>query len=359
MRDGTQPLQVKEQSFIFHPILKKDILLSLQQLHLMISANLPLQQCLHSLTLHTRNKNLSEIFQKISDSLENGLSLHASFAPYENVFGKLTLVMLELGSKSGRLAECLQALIEELSSQEQHKKDMTKALAYPCFVLLCTLISFVVLLQLVIPQFVELFEQNQITLPLSTRILIALQVFSEQYGVFVFGGLGTLILVLLFEFKSKGFLYQPMLSMMLHTPVFGRLLHRSYLYQYTFTLSTLLQSGIDLYTATTLAQSGISSDEFRGKLQQITNALINGKTFASAMQESRLFTPLSISLIEIAQQTGSLDKVLASCASHFQEQNQQSIKFIISMIEPAFTLLLGLFILTLALGIFIPIWNLS
>lgn len=358
-RDGIEPLEIKEQSFFFQPIFKKEILLSLQQLHFMISAHLPLQQCLSSLTLHTRNKNLSKIFQKISDSLENGLSLYESFAPYEQVFGKLTLVMLEFGSKSGKLTECLEILLQELKNQEQHQKNINKALAYPCFVLTCTLLCFGILLQMVIPQFVELFAQNQLILPLPTKLLIAIQSFFAHYGILLLITLSIALGIVFFELKSKGILYQPLLSFALHLPIFGKLLHSSYLYQYTFTLSILLQSGIDLHTATTLAQSSIPSKQIKSKLQIISQALLNGKTLATAMQESRLFSPMMTNLIQIAQQTGKLQEALNACANNFQEDNQARIHLMISMIEPLFTLLLGIFVLFLALGIFMPIWNLS
>lgn len=358
-RDGIEPLEIKEQNLLFQPISKKEIFLSLKQLHFMISAHLPLQQCLSWLTLHTRNKNLSKIFQKISDSLENGLSLYESFTPYENVFGQLTLVMLEFGSKSGKLAECLEILLQELKNQEQHKKDINKVLAYPCFVLICTLLCFGVLLQMVIPQFIELFTQNQLILPLPTRILIAIQSFFAYYGILCLIGLGTILGIVCFELQTKGFLYQPLLYFALHLPIFGKLLYSSYLYQYTFTLSLLLQSGIDLHTATTLAQSSISSHFIKSKLQTIAHALLNGKTLATAMQESQLFPPMMINLIQIAQQTRRLQEALNSCANNFQEDNQTRIHFIISMIEPLLTLLLGIFVLFLALGIFMPIWNLS
>lgn len=357
--DGIEPLEVKEQNFFYQPIFKKDILLSLKQLHLMISAHLPLQQCLSLLTLHTRNQSLSKIFQKISDSLENGLSLYESFAPYESVFGKLTLVMLEFGSKSGKLTECLELLLQELKNQEQHKKDINKALAYPAFVLICTLLCFGVLLQMVIPQFVDLFTQSQLPLPLPTKILIAIEAFFAHYGYFFLACLFTAFIVLIFQIKTQGFLYQPLLNFALHLPIFGKILHSSYLYQYTFTLSILLQSGIDLHTATTLAQSSIPSYKIKSKLQIIAHALLNGKTLATAMQESHLFSPIMTNLIQTAQQTGKLQEALRSCANDFQEDNQTRIDLIIAMIEPLFTLLLGIFVLFLALGIFMPIWNLS
>lgn len=358
-RDGIEPLEIKELNFIPQPIFKKDVFLALQQLHFMISAHIPLQQCLHSLMLYTPNKNLSKIFQKILDSLEGGLSLYQSFAPYEHIFGKLTLVMLEFGSRSGQLARCLEITLKELKHQDQHKKAIKKALAYPLLILVCTLLCFIVLLQTLIPQFIDLFSQNQLALPLPTRILIAIEGFFASYGQLFLLILSIALGLLFFQIKTQGFLYQPFLYLALHFPVFGKLLYSSYLYQYTLTLWLLLQSGIDLHKATTLIQSSIPSHFIRAKLQLIPHTLLNGKNLATAMQASRLFPPMMINLIQIAQQTGKLQEALRACADHFNQENQSKIHLIISMIEPLFTLLLGIFILFLALGIFMPLWNLS
>ncbi|MCE3047777.1 type II secretion system F family protein, partial [Helicobacter kayseriensis] len=130
-RDQITPLHIEAKPIFSLAPSHQDIYIALKQFHIMLLANLPLQQCITSIAQNTSNKKLSCIFENISNSLENGLSLYESFMPYENIFGKLTLVMIEFGSKSGKLCECLELLLEELHSQEIAKKEIKKVLFYP------------------------------------------------------------------------------------------------------------------------------------------------------------------------------------------------------------------------------------
>lgn len=369
-KDGIPPLLVEEfplfslssNSSIFSifspPPSSKDVLTSLKQLHLMLSANLPIQQCIVSLARHTPNQKLAQIFSHLSHSLENGLSLYEGFLPYEKIFGKLTLVMIKFGSKSGRLCKCLALLLDELNDQENNKKEIKKALFYPSFILICTISCFAVLLQMVVPQFIELFAQNNLSLPIYTKILLLLQEWVSKYWTFALFFLVMTCGFLIFQMRQKGILYQPILSLCLKLPLIGKIFLNSYLHQYFFTLSILLQSGFDLLTSASLAQESISSQAIQNKLNLIQNALINGKTFCDGLKESALFDSLTLSLILVAQGSGKLDEILHTCATHYQSKNKDLLAFLISLIEPVFTLLLGIFVLFLALGIFTPIWNL-
>lgn len=357
--DGIPPIHLQENPLISPPIAPKDIFLSLKQFELMISANLPLQACLNSLKKHSSNKRLAQIFENIALSLENGLSLYESFLPYRSIFGNLSLTMIRFGSQSGNLSLCLKLLLNELKQQEKHKKEIQKALFYPCFVLVCTLICFWFLLHLLVPQFAEIFAQNQIDLPIYTQILIIVQEGIAHYGLFIFIVFIGLIFFLTLQFKTKGLLYQPLLSLALHLPLIGKILLNSYFHRYFFTLSILFRAGLDLQSCISLAQESIPSMQIQNKLSSLQNALINGKDLATAFQENKLFDSFTLNLIQIAQQSGNLEEILQSCADNFQNKSRDQIALIISLIEPSLTLLLGIFILFLALGIFVPIWNLS
>ncbi|WP_027327323.1 type II secretion system F family protein [Helicobacter pametensis] len=358
-KDGIPPLQVEESLLISLPISSQDTLISLKQLHMMIAANIPIQECLDSLTTHTHNTRLAQVFAKISHSLENGLSLYESFAPYENIFGKLTLVMIEFGSRSGKLDLCLKLLLDELNNQEKSKKAIKKALFYPLFVLLCTIACFMILIQMVVPQFIELFAQNNLALPIYTKILIGTHTLIAQYGHLILLAMAILIPSLWIQISNKGKLYQLLLSFILKIPWIGTILLNLYLYRYFFTLSILLQSGIDLLSCTNLAQESIESQTIQHKLRAIRISLVNGKTLHEALKESNLFDPLTLNLILVAQRSGQLEEILRTCATNYSSRANSMIEFLISLIEPCFTLLLGLFVLLLALGIFTPIWNLS
>lgn len=357
--DGIPPISIDESPLLPRRIKAQEVFFSLQQLQLMVSAHIPLQDCIYSLKSHTHNPKLAQVFGNIAKSLENGLSLYESFLPHRLIFGNLTLMMIRFGTQSGNLSQCLKLLLDETKLQAQHQKEIKKALTYPCFVLFCTFACFWFLLDLVVPQFVDLFAQNQVSLPIFTQILIIAQETIAQYGVWIviLVGIGTAFLG--FEIQTKGLFYPYILSLALHLPFLGKILYTSSLYRYLFTLSILTQAGINLHTSTSLAKESIGPSWIQSKLDQIQTALINGKTLAIGMQESHLFDPLTLNLIEIAQESGKLEEILKVCATNYQTQSQNRIEALIALLEPTLTLLLGGFVLFLALGIFVPIWNLS
>ncbi|MCE3047801.1 type II secretion system F family protein, partial [Helicobacter kayseriensis] len=227
------------------------------------------------------------------------------------------------------------------------------------FVFVCTIICFVFLLQTITPLFTQLFLENQLELPIYTQILISLHEKLSQYGAFILFFLFLSLIFIFFQIKSKGFLYQSLLSLLLSLPLFGKITLRTYLYQYCFTLSLLIQAGIDLLSSVLLAQQSISSQSIRHKLSQIHNSLLNGKSFYEGAKICKLFDSLTLSLIVAAQKGENFSQVLHTCAIYYKNQNKDTLDFMIALIEPLFTCLLGIFVLLLALGIFMPIWNLS
>ena len=360
-RDGIAPIDIKEKTFLLnlYPISPKEVITTLRGLHLLLEAQTPLNRSFEMLERNCTNPKLTSILACIKNSLANGVSLPESFAPFRGVFGDLCIAMLQAGARSGKMVECLELLLVDMEQRESDRGAVLRALSYPLFVLVATLVCFGVLLLFVVPSFVELLTQNGAKLPIYTKILIALFEFVKTYGLYVLllgvGG-GAF---LLFEIKKGGVIYQKFLSFALLLPYIGTILRQSYLRNYCFSLCILLRSGNALLQSHLFALQGIPSQSLQAQLQKIQEALENGKTLSCGMQESRAFDALSISLIEVAQESGRVGEVLELCSKSYQESNQAKISKLISLIEPMLTLLLGGFILLLALGIFVPIWDMG
>lgn len=360
-RDGYKPIEIKESTLFcrFYPINSKSILVSLRQLLLLLEAQTPINKTIDVVHKHCINPRLSSIFATIKKSLENGLSLPESFAPFRGVFGDLCLAMLQAGSKSGEMSKCLKLLIEDLEQREKEKEAIFKALAYPFFVMITTFVCFGVMLVFVVPSFLELLTQNGVALPIYTKILIALFEFVKSYGMYCLIALLCGFVFVGFEYKKRGVIAQALSNVLLLIPYFGSILRLSYLKNYCFSLCVLLRSGVPLLQAHQFAQEGIFLNTLREKVQKIKEALENGKSFSQGMRESGVFDILSISLIDVAQESGRVEEILELCYQQYQKEMQSKISKIIALIEPMLTLLLGSFILLLALGIFVPIWDMG
>lgn len=355
---GYIPLEIKEAPSLSDilPISSKDVIASLYQLSLMTSASLPLSQSLALLRDNCPNTRLKKVFASISHSVENGISLPEAFAPYVHIFGDLSLAMIDSGSKGGNLSHTLKLLIKELRTQERNKKAIKKALFYPSIVLFSTLACFVFVLKFVLPNFVQIFAQNSISLPISTRILFILSDFFSQYSfVFfavVFGGVGAMLLWM----KSKKGRAQDMLLLL---PYVGKIFKYSSIQRYCLSLEILLSSGVPLLQSHSIVQSSFSSSKISHAFSLTQEALSNGKSLSASLGESRLFSSLDLAMLEIAQHSGKVEEILQILSCEYAEKMQERIERIIAIIEPLLTLLLGGFILLLALGIFVPIWEMG
>lgn len=360
-RDGFKPIEIKETQWLsrLYPISSQNLIASLHQLLLLLQAQTPINQALEVVQGHCLNPRLSSIFASIKQSLENGMSLPESFASFRGVFGDLCIAMLQAGSKSGRLTECLELLIEDLRQRERERGATIKALGYPLFVMLVTFVCFGILLVFVVPSFVEILSQNGVKLPIYTRILITLFEFVQSYGLVCLIALVGVGVFVSFEVKKRGVFAQSLVSFALTLPYVGTILRLGYLKNYCFSLCILLRSGVPLLQAHLLAQEGVFSLALRARLEKIKEALENGKSLSQGMRESGVFDMLSLSLIDVAQESGRVEEILELCSKQYQEGIASKISKMIALIEPILTLLLGGFILLLALGIFVPIWDMG
>lgn len=355
---GYIPLEIKDVPSLLDilPISSKEIIASLYQLSLTTSASLPLSQSLSLLRDNCPNARLKKVFGSIALSVENGMSLPEAFAPYNHIFGDLSLAMIGSGSKSGNLSHTLKLLINELKIQEKNKKAIKKALFYPSIVLLSTLTCFVFVLEFVLPNFAQIFTQNSIALPLSTRILFALSDFFSQYSlIFSLSILGGVCATILWIKSKKG----RGQDMLLFLPYIGKIFKYSCIQRYCLSLEILLGSGVPLLQSHNIAQSSFSSSKIHNALLLTQEALGNGKSLSSSLKESKLFTSLDLAMLEIAQHSGKVEEILQILSCEYAEKMQERIEKIIAVIEPLLTLLLGGFILLLALGIFVPIWEIG
>lgn len=359
--DGYKPIEIKESHFLvrFYPIGSKSILASLRQLLLLIEAQTPINQAIDILHKHCINPRLSSIFATIKRSLENGMSLPESFAPFRGVFGDLCIAMLQAGSKSGEMSRCLRLLLEDYEQREKERGAISKALGYPLFVMIVTFICFGVMLVFVVPSFVELLTQNGVALPIYTKILIVLFEFMKFYGLYCLIALLGGILWLGIEIQKRGVVAQALSNAVLYFPYVGNIFKMGYLKNYCFSLCILLRSGVPLLQSHQFAQEGIFPTTLKERVQKIKEALENGKSLSQGMRESEAFDTLSISLVDVAQESGRVEEILELCYKEYQESIQSKISKLIALIEPMLTFLLGCFILLLALGIFVPIWDIG
>lgn len=336
----------------------KDISMLFLQIATMLQSHLPLLHIIQICADNAKNTRLKQILQDITYHLQLGQNLSFGFKKYREIFGDMSYQMISIGEKSGELREIFNMLSAHLTKEYKNKNKIKRALFYPALVLLSIVGAFLVLMTFVLPQFLEMFISMQIELPIYTRILLFTQRFFTDFGLVTIGillGAGVLTWYMYknsLHFKTKIHAY------ILHIPFIGLIIKAHFYYQYIFSLYVQLKSATPMDLALTLSKE-ISNLVLKAKFEAVLESVKNGKSLSMSLKEQNMLDDISLALINAGEQGGNLVEMLKVCSQHFEEIATDKTEMLISLIEPSLSLAMGILLLFLALGIFVPMWDMS
>lgn len=348
------------QMLRFHnKITKQDISALFLQISIMLSASLPILEVIQVCAKSTKKPALKRILLEISYRLNLGQKLSLAFKEHRGVFGEMTWSMIELGEKSGELGEVFKMLSNHSIREYKNRNKIKHALLYPLLVLISIIGAFVGLMLFVLPEFLNMFEEMHVTLPIYTRILMYLQSFFTHFGLLFCIVIALLAYLLQKLYKHSTRFKYKVHALMLHIPLIGELIKLHVFYQYTFTLFLQLKSVTPLDMALSLSNSTLSNLVLKAHFARVLESIKNGKSFSLALMQENIIDEITLGLITAGEQSGKLAEMLEVCAKRFEEGIQDKITSLISLIEPALSLIMGALLLFLALGVFVPMWDMS
>lgn len=336
-----------------------DLIAAFKQMSFMLQSGISIQTTLEDLVKYTANDILKQIFDEILNAVNGGQSLTDSFIPHKNTVGGITISMINLGEKTGNLPQSLKMLVENLEELRDNKAKFKKAMRYPIIVVSSMAIAFVALTILVIPQFKSIFEELEGDLPLPTKILIGFEELISNYGIHLAIGIAVLIFFLKNRYKkSPNFKYK-FDQYILNVKLIGRITFLANINQYLTTLSLLLRAGISLEEALESSSSLLPNDFIKSKFSSVDRNIKKGVTLTDALNETRYFEPMTLQMVNTGEQSGELDKMLASVAEYYKMKYDAIIDNLSAYVEPIMTFFIAGLVLLLALGIFLPMWSLG
>lgn len=363
------PIEIKPLSnfeFLHLQILRFDNKITTQdksalflQISIMLNANLPILEVIEVCAKNTKKAPLKSILLEIAYRLNLGQKLSIAFKEFKHIFGDMVWNMIAIGERSGELGEIFTMLSQHLHREHKNKNRLKRALFYPLLVLFSIIIAFIAIIGFVLPQFLELFQSSNLTLPIYTRILIYAQGFFEGYGIFVLFILLVLIFVLLRLYRQSHSFRHKIHALALHIPFMGEIVRLHLYYQFSFTLFLQLKSATPLDIALSLSNDTLTNLTLKARFAHVLASINNGKSLSLALMQEQLLDDISLALIAAGEQSGKLPEMLETCAQRFQENAQEKIDFLISLVEPILSLVMGSLLLLLALGIFVPMWDMS
>jgi len=322
----------------------------------MMQAGIPLLQCLNTLIKQSENSTLAKALEQVSKDLVNGHSLGEALQMHPRVFPVLFVNMVKSGEISGTLDLVFFQLGKNLQKEWEFFSKMKSAMLYPAAITLITMISALVLLLFVIPQFAMIFSGMTVTLPLVTRLLIGFsEIFREYWYLLLFCGVIAVVIGIRMLTTEKGRRIKD--KLIFRVPLFGQLAHKLVILRFCRSLSALLQAGIPILFALELVRGIISNHLIIESIKQAEVSIREGSGLASPLRDSGLYPPLVVNMIAVGEETGAVDVLLNQVAEFYEQETGEMTSRLTSLIEPALITGVGSFVAFIVVSIMLPIFT--
>jgi len=357
-------LRIKKDSLLsfFWGVLFKKVSLAervnfTRQLATMVSSGLKITEALQVLE-NQFSGPMKRIVGEICRDIEGGQSLASSLEKHPQAFNRVYVALVRAGELGGVLENVLERLADNLESQKEFRGKMKAAMVYPAVVTLGMIGVVTIMIVFVIPKMMTIYEEFQAQLPFSTRVLLGLSGFIIRFWWLILGIIGGLVFFLRFIFKNPDFRRQYDKAL-LRLPIFGNLIQKSILTEFTRTLSLLIGTGTLIIDALKILEDSVGSIVYKEAIRQVSVRVEKGLPLTSAMVETAVFPPVLSQMIAVGEETGKLDEVLERVSNYFQQESEAAVKGLTSAMELFIIILLGIGVAFLMISVIMPIYNLT
>jgi len=344
---------------MFKPRLKRqDLNIFTRQLWTLQKAGLPLLTGLSSLREQASNETFRKVIVQLIHELEAGSSFSTALASQPHIFEPVFIHMVRAGEASGKLDEIFYELSEMGEFEARTKDKIRSATIYP-IITLCTLtVAFAVVTTFVVPKFTGVFSAHGKAMPLPTQILLAVNNLIRHHWIEAIIAIAAVVFIFrLYTSRPAGRFQWDYLK--LKVPVIGKLTFFLQMSRFSKILSELLKTGVPILQSLQLVSDTIRNSVITKGVMAVQHSVNEGKGMSVAMKNTQLFTPMVVQMVEVGEQSGRTDELLNYVAAYYEDQANLMIKNFSTLIEPILLFFLGGMVLLLALGVFLPVWDLA
>ena len=340
-------------------IKQKDIAVFTRQLATMMRAGVPLLQAFDIVARGSTNPRLTRLLNDIRQDVETGTSLSAAFRKHPMYFDALYCNLVEAGEAGG----ILEALLDRLAIYQEKtvaiKNKIKSALTYPIAVMVVAFVVVAVIMIFVVPAFEDVFKSFGADLPAPTLIVIAMSKFFVSYWWAIFGGIGGGIYFFLQTWKRSEAMQKRMDRLLLKVPVFGDLMYKSAIARWTRTLSTMFAAGVPLVEALDSVGGASGNAVFAEATESIQRDVSTGSALTTSMTTTGIFPTMVLQMASIGEESGSLDHMLSKAAEFYEDEVDEAVKALSSLMEPFILVILGGIIGGIVVSMYLPIFKLG
>ncbi|MFH1857255.1 MAG: type II secretion system F family protein [Candidatus Omnitrophota bacterium] len=348
---------IKIPFFGIGTVKSKDMVLFTRQLATLIDADLPLVRSLTVLRDQLKGGAMKDVIAQLARDVESGSTLSESLARFPKVFSKLYINMIKAGEAGGVLEVVLDRLADFNEKSQRLAGRVRSALAYPVFVVLIAMTVLIVLMAFIVPRFMEIFAEVGTSLPALTVMLLNISSFfkSKWYvGVAFVIGIGFIFRFLNVSPKTKIF----MDTVKLKIPIVGALIKKVSVARFARTLGTLVSSGVPILQALDITRDTAGNEVIAKAVARVHDSIREGESLAAPMEASGVFPLMVVNMVDVGEETGSLDRMLVKVADTYEEEVDTAVGALTSLLEPLLIVFMGVIVGFIVIAMFLPLVSL-
>lgn len=340
------------------PIRTGDLLLFSRQMYTLLKAGVPIMRALGGLQESATNATFREVLRSLRENLDSGRPLSVAMQRQNGVFSPFYVAMVYVGETTGQLEEVFLRMFNHLEFQEAMRNQVKSALRYPIFVFAAMGIAIVVINLFVIPEFAKVYKGFNAQLPPITQVLIGFSNFMIATWPFLLVGLiGGIIAIRSYTRTPKGKYAWDRLK--LRIPIAGKIVLKATLARFSRSFALSMRSGVPIVKGLSLVAQTVDNAFVAEKVEKMCEGVERGETVLRTAMHAGIFTPVVMQMVMVGEESGALDDLMEEIAEMYQREVEYELKTLGSQIEPILIVCLGILVLILALGVFLPIWDLG
>ncbi|WP_301100626.1 type II secretion system F family protein [Propionivibrio sp.] len=335
-----------------------DLLLFSRQMHTLLKSGVPILRALNGLQDAAINPSMKSVIGEVRESLEGGRELSQALAKHPHVFSAFYLSMVRVGESTGMLEDIFFRLFEHLEFERFMREQVKSALRYPSFVVVTMAIAIVIVNVFVIPKFAEVFSKFGAELPLMTRMLLGFSNFMLAYWpALLAGAVGGVLAFRAWVGTADG--RHSWDRMSLKIPIAGKILHKAALSRFARSFSLGIRSGVPVMQALSNSAQTVDNLYVARRVDSMRESVERGESLLRSAIDSGVFTPIVLQMVAVGEESGAVDDMMDEIGDMYRQEVEYGLKTLGQQIEPILIVMLGIMVLILALGIFLPMWDLG
>ena len=347
-----------KRTFTEKPITPMDLMLFSRQMYTLLKAGVPILRALAGLQESTQNPTFAAMLQDLRESLDSGRELSAALRRHPKVFSPFYISMVQVGEMTGMLDQTFIRLYEYLDFERDMKERIRTAIRYPMFVLIAMAIAIVIINLFVIPTFAKVYAGFHAELPSVTKMLLGFSAFMVNYWLLMLAILIGVVMFIRYYINTSDGRYN-WDRYKLRLPIVGPIILKATLSRFARSLALSFKSGMPILQGMNVVGMVVDNEFMRSRIEQMRDGIERGESILRTAVAAKVFNPVVLQMIAVGEEAGDLDGLMFEVAQMYEQEVKYEVATLSSKIEPILIVSLGVLVLILALGVFLPMWDLG